>query len=246
MIYLKSKNLIFLKPRKVAGTSIEIMLSVYSQPEDILTPLTAKDEALRWHIAKKKPQNYQSTLQDIIKNPIQALRYVGNFKYPRKFFNHIDAEAVQKILESEWGNCEKISVIRNPYDRIISKYRYQVSTKKTSFSFADWVRAHCNALNENKSQYFIGEEMIINRFIRFESLQSDIAQLEHDYPSSLPGLSQLTSKVKAKSAAESSGTLRDDYLGKDSALREIIFNRCRWEFDFFGYDPEGGRADEKN
>ena len=50
MIYLRDHNLLFLKPRKVGGTSFEIALSTFAGPRDIVTPITPSDEIGRAHV----------------------------------------------------------------------------------------------------------------------------------------------------------------------------------------------------
>lgn len=47
VIYLKERNLIFIEPREVAGTSFEIALSKYAMKHDIITPISPDDEATR-------------------------------------------------------------------------------------------------------------------------------------------------------------------------------------------------------
>ena len=47
MLYLKEPNLIFVKSRKTAGTSVEIALSMSAQTGDIVTRLALPDELLR-------------------------------------------------------------------------------------------------------------------------------------------------------------------------------------------------------
>ena len=47
MIVSFPRQFIFIKTSKTAGTSLEIALSKYAVPEDILTPITAEDEVMR-------------------------------------------------------------------------------------------------------------------------------------------------------------------------------------------------------
>ena len=51
---------VFLKPRKAAGTSVEIALSRDCGPDDIVTPLWEPDEELRRAEGGVGPQNHQS------------------------------------------------------------------------------------------------------------------------------------------------------------------------------------------
>ena len=62
MIYLADKKILFLKAKKVAGTSFEIALSRYStNPEaDIITPIMVADELIRVRQSGRLPVNWAS------------------------------------------------------------------------------------------------------------------------------------------------------------------------------------------
>jgi hypothetical protein len=47
MIFSKRHKFIFIKGRKVAGTSTEIALSTICGPDDIITPIGQSDEMMR-------------------------------------------------------------------------------------------------------------------------------------------------------------------------------------------------------
>ena len=57
MIISHKYKFIFLKTKKTAGTSIEISLSRYCGNNDIITPISIRDEAIR-KLLGKKPQNF--------------------------------------------------------------------------------------------------------------------------------------------------------------------------------------------
>lgn len=47
MILLTDPKILFLKPRKVAGTSFEIALSAFANCNDVITPIAEEDEIIR-------------------------------------------------------------------------------------------------------------------------------------------------------------------------------------------------------
>jgi hypothetical protein len=72
MIISHSQKFIFVKPRKVAGTTIELMLSRYLQNGDCATPIEPQEEYLRscrpsviiGKIAGQKKIGLQTRLRD--------------------------------------------------------------------------------------------------------------------------------------------------------------------------------------
>ena len=58
MIISKANKFVFIKGRKVAGTSVEVGLSTLCTSEDILTPITPIDELLRLKATGLMAQNY--------------------------------------------------------------------------------------------------------------------------------------------------------------------------------------------
>lgn len=55
MIFLRDINVLFLKPRKVGGTSFEIALSRYAGGGDIITPISETDEITRRNLGYRGP-----------------------------------------------------------------------------------------------------------------------------------------------------------------------------------------------
>ena len=58
MIFSKQNDFLFIKGRKVAGTSAEMALSTICGPEDIITPITPIDELerLRRRVGEGTPE----------------------------------------------------------------------------------------------------------------------------------------------------------------------------------------------
>lgn len=98
MIMSRSRNFVFVKGRKVAGTSVEMALSTLCGPADIVTPITPRDERARLEMGGR-PVNFA-------KDPAKEAFYIAavrtanitalsGIRHPQGYFtNHMGLEAV--------------------------------------------------------------------------------------------------------------------------------------------------------
>ena len=96
MIISHEHKFIFLKTKKTAGTSIELALSQLCGPGDIITPLTALDEALR--AGGRGAQNWR--LHGWWQSPRPLLKR-RLFKFTAEdygFYNHMPAAESKALL----------------------------------------------------------------------------------------------------------------------------------------------------
>lgn len=200
MIYLEASNLLFLKPFKVAGTSFEIALSKFAGSGDIVTPLH-KDEATRESLGYTGPLNYRYTWAEILKMPFKTKLRTAYHKYLRvKFSQHTNAQTARDRLgPSTFDSAFKVSIVRNPFDYLISHYFWHNNGEsERNKDFPTWVRRNPWVLTRNDQFYFVGHTEIIDFYIRFEHFQADIRTLEELKPE-LKGLYEGFSKVSTKS-----------------------------------------------
>ena len=219
MIFLKSHGIIFMKPRKVAGTSFEIALSRYAKPDDIITPVSPDDEKTRKYLGFSSCQNYLD----------QSGKQIFN--------NHISAsEAKKKLGHSIWGGVEKCAIVRNPFDVYISLFYYHNGSSADIAKLTDWYidGKGGSYLGVNHKQYFIKGKMIIDRFIRYENFEEDILELERSVPS-LKGLYDTFRNIKAKSGIRSDASyeLENVYACHPKLKRQI---RRLHEFEITKFD----------
>ncbi|MGY8779204.1 MAG: sulfotransferase family 2 domain-containing protein [Longimicrobiales bacterium] len=101
MIISHRHKFIFLKPRKVAGTSVEVALGRHCGDEDIITPIGSFNAA--WD-------------QD---------DYVHRGKTWPGYTRHAPLKQVRaQIGSSIWDQYFKFSIVRNPWDLVVSQYHW--------------------------------------------------------------------------------------------------------------------------
>ena len=122
MILSHQHRFIFFKVVKTAGTSLEIALSRFCGPDDVITPISPEDEELRARLGFRGPQNWM-------------LPRVHARGPKRRFFNHMSAARVKSMVDPwVWNTYYKFCFVRNPWDRIISQYWWRYRGNGPSFS----------------------------------------------------------------------------------------------------------------
>lgn len=102
MIVSHRHRFIFIKSAKTASSSIELMLSKICGPDDVLTSLAPFDERFDADYYEFQPRNNEG------------------------FENHMSASEIKKkVGEGIWNQYLKITVVRNPWDMVVSRYHWE-------------------------------------------------------------------------------------------------------------------------
>ncbi|MDW5378856.1 hypothetical protein R6258_18215 [Halomonas sp. HP20-15] len=217
MILSDKYRFIFLKARKVAGTSFEMALSKYLTASDIITPISPDDENKRKELGFRGAQNY--------------------VKGDRELSNHISAKACRQIIGKDWCKYEKISIVRNPWDVALSLFYYKQGPDADLSTLSQWYLEGEGArfLGLNNQQYFIDGRLAVDRFLRFEYFKYDILKLEEERPE-FSGLYEVFKGLSAKAGIrhEKSRDLREVY-DSHPILMEKIKQLHSYEIDRLGY-----------
>ncbi len=211
MIISHRHRFIFIKTKKTAGTSLEIALSALCGPDDIITPISPRDEQLRRDLGFRGPQNYQ--LPD-----------------GRQFFNHASASAVRQVVGTGiWDNYFTFCFERNPWDKVISWYHWECQ-QRPDISFGAFLASGHFALVGGPGGFDLytdNGDVIVDRVCRYEDMASELALLAARFGTPLPTL------PKAKS-----GFRRDRRHYSEvytAQQRELVAQAFRREIALLGY-----------
>lgn len=144
MIYCGDLNIIFLKTKKVGGTSFEIALSKYCGEDDIVTPISPEDEETRANLGYQEPINFENKNRS---EKLVSRGVTGDFR------NHIIAKSIRRRIGDEiFRKSTKISIHREPLDFIVSLYWFQKTGNNEKFnklSLRDWMAIQYYRVEEN-------------------------------------------------------------------------------------------------
>ena len=174
MIISHEHKFIFLKTKKTAGTSIEIALSKLCGPDDILSPLTEIDEALR--AGGRGAQNWRRHSWWASQQPLWKRRWRKFSAKDYGFYNHMPAAEVKALLNDDtiWRSYFKFAFDRNPWDRQVSYYHHRYRRAENPAPFERFLRSGRNARLDNYEIYSLDGDVAVDFVGRYETLTEDL------------------------------------------------------------------------
>lgn len=230
MIISHKYKFIFVKTRKTAGTSIEISLSRFCGKGDIITPIIYQDELIREEMGLY-PQNYGKPIkwtEYSIRDWKNLIRR-GKKPKPEKatYYHHITAAKIRTLIgEDIWNSYFKFCFVRNPWDRAVSRYYWNIEkTKQVNTMDESLQNSNPNA---NFPIYTIDDKVAVDFVGRFENLKQDFSdvcdRLHIPFDGWLP-------RTKAKSRKDKRHYT--EILTPEQV--EYIRQKCAAEIELFGY-----------
>lgn len=239
MIISHTHRFIFIKTRKTAGSSAEIALSRLCGPGDVLTPLSEvrAEEQVREQETGLRAQNYHK----------RASQHRGWQEWRRlllqgrraEWRRHETAEALRRLLGRDIWDCYwKVSIERNPWDRAVSRYFYDLEKRRGRgeeasdeglSDFLAWCARHKPIWLSNWDHYAINGQVAVDEVFFFEDLDAHLRafgeRLGYEGELGLPSF-------RAKSGFRDQRQYSEILTARD---RELVAEVCRREIEAFGY-----------
>jgi hypothetical protein len=230
MIISHKYRFIFLKTGKTAGTSIEIALSKFCGPDDIITPITHEDERERAALGYRGPQNYFVPMSEYSIRDWGRLLRTGK---KARFYNHISGREVRDRIGARiWNEYYKFCFVRNPWDRLISLYYWHYREEPRP-SMAEFVDSRVPDILRTRGIeiYTIDERVAVDRVCRYERLGPELEEVAGRL-----GLPEALALPRAKGSARKDRRSYRDVLSREDG--EKIARMFSKEIELFGYTYE--------
>ena len=227
MIVCHAHRFIFVKTRKTAGTSVEIALSKFCGPDDVITRDTPADQQIRDALGHPGPQNEYGvgfrhyTLADWRRFLTRGQR--------ARFKNHMPARRIRSIVgESLWSGYFKFTIERDPWDKAVSLYYWRTRATEPRPPLLAYLESAKRESLSNFDVYAIDGRVAVDRVIRYESLEAELEDVRKQL-----GIAQPIALPRAKGEHRPKDANARALIGPRE--RAIIDRVCAREIAAFGY-----------
>ena len=224
MILSHRHRFIFVRTRKTASSSTEIALSSVTGSDDVVTPIMEEDQR-PGHGARNYTVPWsQRTAYGKFRTALgsKKAKYLG-------YHNHIGAAEIRALAgDQAWSDYFKFAVERNPWDRQVSHYHWELRKKENKPSFESFLKTP--ALKPQMSNwqiYTIDGKIAVDRVLRFDRLEAELTEVADRL-----GIAPLPDLGKAKRGTRTNRNYRDYYNGE---TRDLVGRWYAREIDAFGF-----------
>lgn len=147
MIISHKFKFIFIKTRKTAGTSIEVFLSEFCGPDDIVTPIIP-------HVPPHSPRNHEGFYNHM---PAHAIR--------------------SRVDPGVWNSYYKFCVERNPWDKVLSHFHMAREISNGTLTFERYFQIQHFPIDfPIYTEPTDSGAIIVDEVLRYESLYDDLTR----------------------------------------------------------------------
>lgn len=211
------KKFIFLKTRKTAGTSFEMMLQPYCAPPGHVVREVTSESVSEYGVVGARMKSKGSV-----------------------WVNHLAAHKVKTLLgDRKWNEYTRITSVRNPFLRAVSQFYWQIYWRRLTIGesidehrarFDDYIFSPF--FKSDRSIVLVDEKFIIDDAFRMEHMEQDIRRISLKF-----GLG-VTIRNLPKTKDNAHNKPKFDYRELFTPrIEKKIRRRQRWVFENFEY-PE--------
>ena len=231
MIVSHARKFIFVKTRKTSGTSMEISLSQFCGPDDIITPVSFEDELIRLDLGGRLPQNYgnrgEARYRQMIRNRRMKLLRA---RRRGRFYNHMPAVDIRAhVGEDTWNEYFTFSIDRHPYEKVVSHVYFHARRKKNWDFDRELERVLDKGYYISYPIYSEGERPIVDFIVNFDCMQEDLVTLGDRLGFDVAAHYPQTKHQYRKQRQPARELLSDE-------TKDRIYENCRVEFEALGFE----------
>jgi len=158
-----------------------------------------------------------------------------NKKLPYRHCNHIQSNIIKDKFPDIFDNYFKFCVVRNPYDRIVSRYYWGILTNEISkdISFENYLENQSiNKINHMNDDWYyrctLDNKPICDFYIRFDNLLPDIQKV-FDKLSIIDPIIDIDVNHNSLKKSKDYHSMFNDYT------KNIVKKHCQKEIDYFNW-----------
>lgn len=216
---------IFLKPKKTAGTSVEMWL------EPLCTPPGHRPTEV--------------TLPIITKYGIVGARSENAAAQGHDYWNHMSATDLRQRIGAEiFDSYRKIATVRNPFDVMVSAFHHfelpkaaaeGMSRDEVIARFREWIKARPPGFISSISMLLVDGAFCVDTTVRYENLVADCKRCLKEIGANPAKLGPLPEKKRNMRIRDIG--LADLY---DSECESIVVSAAARDFELLGYSRRVG------
>lgn len=243
MILSFRHNFLFVRARKVAGTSVEIALSTLCGPDDISPPIVTIDERLRLELGghcanySGNPMFEAAYRALILATPPDRLSDIA--RPPSDYRPHMSVAEVEAAYGQPLDGFQLICVERDPFAKVISFLHmrsnfpdYKAGVPDMAAAIGDLAVALDDALDRDRLDILKSIAMYggrTPRVLHYERLEQDIAELADELGVAPPRLPH-AKRGPMSNSIDPAAIFRRDQIERLNTLFAA-------ELAAFGYSP---------
>jgi hypothetical protein len=235
LIVSHEHRFIFVKTRKTAGTSVEVLLSALAGEDAIVTPVEPAEpghEPRHWRSGFNpfpelvdRHVRHEPSLQDW-----RTISTLSHLRRRTAYVNHLPASVIRARLGRKvWDRYFTFCFERNPWDKVVSMYFYATRGSSRRPSLEQWIDSV--QLRSDWYLYAIRGVVGVDFVGQYDRLDQDLAHALKEV-----GITDLPELPRAKGQHRSRDQETVITADADRRVRDVFAQEIR----YFGYTrPEG-------